>query len=58
MDQINSQTRTLAGELGLELADVDLCFAEGDPGPWFYDSVHYTLAGAERFAACVDRDWD
>ncbi len=55
MDQINGQTRTLAAELGLELVDVDRCFAEGDSGPWFYDSVHYTPAGAERFAACVDR---
>jgi lysophospholipase L1-like esterase len=58
MDRINGQTRTLAEELGLELVDVDRCFAEGKAGRWFYDSVHYTPAGAERFAACVDRYWN
>ena len=58
MEQINGQTRSLAGELDLELVDVARCFSEGDLGPWFYDSVHYTPAGAERFAACVDRHPD
>lgn len=54
MGLLNDQTRELAADLGVPLIDVAECFSAGDNSSWFYDSVHYTPAGAARFAACVD----
>jgi hypothetical protein len=56
LDTLNRQTRRLADELEVPLIDVEACFRAGDLASWFYDSVHYTPAGSEKLAGCVDSE--
>ena len=55
LEALNRQTRQLAGDLGAQLIDLDACFDGGDLATWLYDSVHYTPAGSEKLAECVDQ---
>lgn len=58
MSVLNEQTRRLARELNLPLIDIDACLANRDPGPLFYDSVHYSVDGSRAVAECIQGELD
>jgi hypothetical protein len=54
MEILNDQNRELARALNRQLIDTESCFSSLDPGPLFYDSIHYTVRGSRQFAECVN----
>jgi len=54
LDTLNRQIRQLAEELQVPLIDGAACFDGAHLEAWLYDSVHYTPAGSEKLAGCVD----
>jgi hypothetical protein len=54
MEILNDQNRELARALNRQLIDTEACFSSLDPGPLFYDSIHYTVRGSRQFAECVN----
>jgi hypothetical protein len=54
LSAINEHTRKASQGLGHSYIGVDRCFAANGIDGLFYDSVHYTLKGSQRFATCVN----
>ncbi len=56
MDIVNDQSRVFAESYHLKLIDMASIFRSSDPGPLFYDSVHFTPKGCRLFADTINKN--